>query len=126
MDKSNMVELPAQTQVPGRTSNTPLATPCPAESGMPPREYLPIARDETGIRLEKEDPKLASQGARLLGIFRRMWESCATKNLESERIENMNQDLRAVNAQVCHEEDHLKHRQDEQLARFYKLEGGFD
>ncbi|KAJ5117631.1 hypothetical protein N7448_011263 [Penicillium atrosanguineum] len=77
-------------------------------------------------RLEQEDPQLASQGARLLGLFRRMWESCAAKHFDSQRLEDMNQDLRAMNANICREGDHLKHRQDEQLARFYDFEESLD
>ncbi|KAJ5642636.1 hypothetical protein N7490_006636 [Penicillium lividum] len=116
--------------------------PSPAENDMPPQGYLPAVGDETRVvpaaadpfgpvletlkRLEQEDPKLASQGARLLGLFRRMWESCAAKHLENQRLEDVNQALGAVNAQICREGDHLKHQQDEQLARFYEFEDGLD
>lgn len=68
-------------------------------------------------RLEKEDPKLASQGTRLLGLYRRMWESCVSKHVDIQRLEDANHQLRTNNVQHCHEAEHLKHRQGDQLAR---------
>jgi hypothetical protein len=41
-------------------------------------------------RLEYEDPKLALYAARIVGLYRRLWESCASKHLEGERLEKEN------------------------------------
>ncbi|KAJ5993141.1 hypothetical protein N7451_008865 [Penicillium sp. IBT 35674x] len=81
---------------------------------------------ETLQRLEREDPKLASQGARLLGFFRRVWESCLSKHVDIQRLEEANQILRAGNAQHSGEADHLKHRQDDQLARLHAFESALE
>ena len=73
-------------------------------------------------RLEQEDPKLASQAARLLGLYRRMWQSCVSKHVDIQRFEDANQELRTNNVQLCHKADHLKHRQSDQLARLHFFE----
>lgn len=38
-------------------------------------------------QLEEEDPKLAFQAARLVGLYRRLWESCVSKHVDSQQIE---------------------------------------
>lgn len=77
---------------------------------------------DTLERLEKEDPKLAFQAARLVGIYRRLWESCFFKNIDVQRLETANQELRADNAQLYYEEDQLKRRQNAQIARLLSFE----
>lgn len=47
--------------------------------------------------LERDDPKLAFQVARLVGLYRRLWESCVPKHLDGEKLEQNNQILREAN-----------------------------
>ncbi|KAJ5642523.1 hypothetical protein N7490_006523 [Penicillium lividum] len=104
----------------------------PVPSPAAPGDTQALAADpfepvlETLQRLEREDPKLASQGARLLGLFRRVWESCLSKHVDIQRLEDANEALRADNAQHSGEADHLKHRQDDQLARLHAFESALE
>ena len=81
---------------------------------------------ETLAHLEQEDPKLASQAARLLGLFRRVWESALSKHTEILRLERANQALRDDNVQLCHEGRDLHQRQSDQLARLRLFEQGLE
>ncbi|OQD82985.1 hypothetical protein PENSOL_c167G01343 [Penicillium solitum] len=75
---------------------------------------------------EEEDPKLAFQAARLVGLYRRLWESCVSKHVDSQQIEAANEKLRTRNIQLCNEGNHLKHRQDEQVARLHSFDDALD
>ncbi|CAG8018721.1 hypothetical protein DTO013E5_10224 [Penicillium roqueforti] len=77
-------------------------------------------------QLEEEDPKLAFQAARLVGLYRRLWESCVSKHVDSQQIEAANEKLRTGNIQLCNEGNHLKHRQDEQVARLHAIDDALD
>jgi uncharacterized phage infection (PIP) family protein YhgE len=77
---------------------------------------------ETLTKLEKEDAKAAAQGARLVSLLRRLWESCVAKHIDSQRLEEGNQQLRAMNSQLHHEGNHLQHTYDGQLAHFHAVE----
>ncbi|OQD94892.1 hypothetical protein PENSOL_c023G10806 [Penicillium solitum] len=77
-------------------------------------------------QLEEEDPKLAFQAARLVGLYRRLWESCVSKHVDSQHIEAENERLRTGNIQLCNEGNHLKHRQDEQVARLHAIDDALD
>ncbi|OQE12806.1 hypothetical protein PENFLA_c062G03516 [Penicillium flavigenum] len=77
-------------------------------------------------QLEEEDSKLAFQAARLVGLYRRLWESCVSKHVDSQQIEMANEKLRAGNIQLCNEGNHLKHRQDEQVARLHAIDDALD
>ena len=39
----------------------------------------------TLANLERDDPKLAFQAARSVGLYRRLWESCVPRHLGEER-----------------------------------------
>jgi hypothetical protein len=77
-------------------------------------------------QLEEEDPKLAFQAARLVGLYRRLWESCVSKHVDSQQIEAANEKLRTGNIQLCNEGNHLKHRQEEQVARLHAIDDALD
>ncbi|CAG8244125.1 unnamed protein product [Penicillium salamii] len=77
-------------------------------------------------QLEEEDPKLAFQAARLVGLYRRLWESCVSKHVDGLQIEAANEKLRTGNIQLCNEGSHLKHRQDEQVARLHAIDDALD
>ncbi|KAJ5982109.1 hypothetical protein N7451_012209 [Penicillium sp. IBT 35674x] len=105
-------EQGTRTAVPNPTEQH-AAHSSPVPSLAVPGDTQALAADpfepvlETLQRLEREDPKLAFQGARLLGPF-------------STRL------LRADNAQQSGEADHLKHRQDDQLARLHSFESALE
>lgn len=77
-------------------------------------------------RLERDDPKLAAQGARLLSIYRRVWESCRVKRADIQRLETANQELRNSNIQLCQEDHRLRLQQDEQLAQLHAFDQSLD
>ncbi|KAJ5160984.1 uncharacterized protein N7482_007988 [Penicillium canariense] len=77
-------------------------------------------------RLERDDPKLAAQGARLLSIYGRIWESCQAKRVDVQRLETANQELRSSNTQLCQEGHRLRLQQDDQLARLYAFDQSLD
>lgn len=77
-------------------------------------------------RLERDDPKLAAQGARLLSIYRRVWESCRVKRADIQRLETANQELRNSNIQLCQEDHRLRLQQDEQLAQLHTFDQSLD
>ena len=77
---------------------------------------------ETLTRLEQDDPKTAAQGARLVSLLRRLWESCVSKHIDSQRLEAGNQQLRAMNSQLHFEGDHLKLTHEDQTSHFYAVE----
>lgn len=81
---------------------------------------------ETLEQLERADPKLASQGTGLLGLFRRVWESGLSKHTETLRLESANQALRAENVQLCQEGNHLNRRRNDQEARLRAFEQGLE
>lgn len=77
---------------------------------------------ETLRRLEQDDPKAAAQGARLVSLYRRLWESCVSKHIDSQRLEEGNQQLRTMNSQLHYEGSHLKRTHDDQLSHFHAVE----
>ena len=36
--------------------------------------------------LERNDPKSAFPAARLIGLYRRLWESCVSKHIEGQKL----------------------------------------
>jgi hypothetical protein len=72
--------------------------------------------------LEQDDPKSAAQGARLVSFYRGLWESCVSKHIDNQRLEEGNQHLRAMNSQFHHEGNHLKRRIDDQLSHLHAVE----
>ncbi|KAJ5701410.1 hypothetical protein N7488_008958 [Penicillium malachiteum] len=39
---------------------------------------------EALAELDRKDPKLAFQAARILGLYRRLWESCVSKHVDCQ------------------------------------------
>ncbi|KAJ5460994.1 uncharacterized protein N7458_002546 [Penicillium daleae] len=77
---------------------------------------------EALAQMEHDDPKAAAQGARLLSLFRRLWESSVSKQIDSQRLEVGNQQLRAMSSQLQLEGNQLKNTHDDQLYHFHALE----
>jgi hypothetical protein len=72
--------------------------------------------------LECDDPKFAFQAARLVGLYRRLWESCVSKHIDGENLEQSNQDLKAAGAHLIKEKEGLQICHDKQLSllRFFE------
>ncbi|KAJ6001209.1 hypothetical protein N7481_001618 [Penicillium waksmanii] len=82
--------------------------------------YQRVMRDLTD--LEREDPNLAFQGARILGLYRRLCRSCVSKHLDGESLERDNQTLREANMHLNDERDGLQLHRDEQQSRLLLLD----
>ncbi|KAJ6016518.1 hypothetical protein N7540_011109 [Penicillium herquei] len=76
---------------------------------------------EALAELDRKDPKLAFQAARILGIYRRMWESCVSKHVESKEQAQRNQTLEEAKRHLSKERETLQRRYNEQLShlRFF-------
>lgn len=53
--------------------------------------FRPLVRELQ--RLDDEDPQLAAQAARLVGLYRRLWESYVAKGAESQRLSEENRQM---------------------------------
>jgi hypothetical protein len=67
--------------------------------------------------LECDDPKFAFPAARLVGLYRRLWESCVSKHIDVQKIEQSNGILKEAGTHLRKERDGLQLRHDKQLAR---------
>jgi hypothetical protein len=81
---------------------------------------------DTLDKLERDDPKLAFQAARLVGLFRRLWESCVSKHVDTQGLEDTTQALRADNAQLRQEGHRLKKREEDQVGRLASFQEGME
>jgi hypothetical protein len=68
-------------------------------------------------RLEREDPKLAFQAARIVGLYRRLWESCMTKHTEANKLATANHGLRETHRNLTDEKNTMQSCNDGQIAR---------
>ena len=66
--------------------------------------------------LEREDPKLAFL-ARLAGLYQRLWESCVSKHIDGEKLEQDNLLLKQTGMQLRKQREGLQLRHDKQLSR---------
>ncbi|KAI3105144.1 hypothetical protein CBS147333_7123 [Penicillium roqueforti] len=73
-------------------------------------------------RLDEKDPILAAQAARLVALYRRLWESYVAKNTESQRLDKENQQLKNANASLSEEKRRAECRSLEYdiLVSYYK------
>jgi hypothetical protein len=74
---------------------------------------------EALARLEREDPKLAFQAARLVGLYRRLWELCMAKHMEGKKLAKGNDDLRETQQKLTNEKNRMQSSHDNQLARLH-------
>ncbi|KAK9847415.1 hypothetical protein MYU51_019461 [Penicillium brevicompactum] len=58
--------------------------------------------------LERDDPKFAFPAARLVGIYQRLWESCVSKHMGGEKLEQENLVLKEAVAYLRKERDGLQ------------------
>lgn len=76
---------------------------------------------ETLADLDRDDPKLAFQAARTVGLYRRLWASCVPKYREGEKPDN-DKTSRETTTKLSNERNGLQHRPDEELSRLYSFE----
>lgn len=76
--------------------------------------------------LERDDPKFAFPAARLVGLYRRLWESCVFKQINGQKLEQENLLLEEAGAHLRKKKDGLQLRHDKQLARLHFLEQALD
>lgn len=76
--------------------------------------------------LEHDDPKSAFPAARFVGLYRRLWESCVSKHIIGQRLEQENLLLEEAGAHLRKKRDGLQLRHDKQLARLRFLEQALD
>jgi hypothetical protein len=70
--------------------------------------FIPLARELE--RLDEKDPILAAQAARLVALYRRLWESYVARNAESQRLDKENQRLKNTNASLSEEKRQAERR----------------
>ncbi|KAF3004646.1 hypothetical protein E8E15_000220 [Penicillium rubens] len=137
------MDCPSETASAGHAEEQGVRTTAPNPTTLDPSHSSPVllqaapgtqalAADpfepvlEALQRLEQEDPKLAFQSARLLSLFRRVWQSYLSKRAEIQRLEDANDLLRADNTQHSDEAEHLKHQQSDQLVQLHALESALE
>ncbi|KAI1829132.1 hypothetical protein DTO027I6_9952 [Penicillium roqueforti] len=67
--------------------------------------------------LERDEPKSAFPAARLVGLYRRLWESCVSKHIDGEKLEQSNQILKEASINLSKERDSLQLHHEKQLVR---------
>ncbi|CAP79479.1 hypothetical protein EN45_063810 [Penicillium chrysogenum] len=67
--------------------------------------------------LERDDPKFAFPAARLVGFYRRLWESCVSKHIDVQKIDQSNEILKEAGTYLRKERDGLQLHHEKQLAR---------
>ncbi|KGO67581.1 hypothetical protein PITC_094500 [Penicillium italicum] len=84
------------------------------------RVLQPVLKILAGI--EPDDLKFAFTAARFVGLYRRLWESCVPKHIDSQKLEEENLVLREVGAHLRIEGDGLQLHHDNQLFRLRLFE----
>ncbi|KAI1828818.1 hypothetical protein DTO027I6_10282 [Penicillium roqueforti] len=77
--------------------------------------FQPILKVLAG--LERDDPKFAFPAARLVGLYRRLWESCVSKHIDVQKIEQSNEILKEAGTHLRKERDGLQLHHKKQVAR---------
>ncbi|CAG8040556.1 unnamed protein product [Penicillium nalgiovense] len=67
--------------------------------------------------LERDDSKFAFPAARLVGLYRRLWESCVSKHIDGQKLEQSNQILKEAGASLRKKRDGLQLYHKKKLAR---------
>jgi hypothetical protein len=69
--------------------------------------------------LERDDPKFAFPAARPFGLYRRLCESCVSKHIDGQKLEQSNLILKEAGTHLRKERDGLQLRHDKQLSRLH-------
>ncbi|CAG8099276.1 unnamed protein product [Penicillium salamii] len=83
-------------------------------------QFQPIL--ETLADLDRDDPKLAFQAARTVGLYRSLWASYVPKHRKGENPDENDKTSRETTTEPSNERDGLQLRPDEQLSRLYSFE----
>ncbi|KAI1828875.1 hypothetical protein DTO027I6_10204 [Penicillium roqueforti] len=67
--------------------------------------------------LERDDPKSVFPAARLVGLYRRLWESCVSKHIDGQKLQQGNQILKEASINLSKERDSLQLHHEKQLVR---------
>ncbi|CAI7603379.1 unnamed protein product [Penicillium viridicatum] len=72
--------------------------------------------------LERDGHKFVFLAARLVGLYRRLWESCVSKHIGGEKLEQSNRNLKEDGTRLKNERDSLQRHHDKQLVqlRFFE------
>ncbi|KAJ6016585.1 hypothetical protein N7540_011176 [Penicillium herquei] len=105
----------------------PQPAPHPIEHMADPESKESLANEplrpalEALAELDQKDPKLAFQAARILGLYRRLWESCVSKHAECKEQAQRNHTLEEAKLHLIKERETLQRRYNEQLShlRFF-------
>ncbi|CAG8014593.1 unnamed protein product [Penicillium salamii] len=112
-ENSDHVPLPSTSQQEAETRHT-LAT-------EPFQPILKVLAD-----LESDDSKFDFPAARLVGLYRRLWESCVSKHIDGQKLEQENMVLKETDTNLRQKRDGLQARHDKQLARLRFFEQALD
>lgn len=74
------------------------------------------------MELERDDPKLAFQAARLLGLHRRLWESCVSKRMRGDQLGREIHDLTEAVTHTTAERNDQSSRHDNLRAKLHAIE----
>ena len=77
-------------------------------------------------RLDKTDPVLAAQAARLVALYRRMWDSYILKHADSQRLEKENRRLETKNTSLEKEKRDMEGRYEEQRTLLTHFQNSFE
>ncbi|OQE11985.1 hypothetical protein PENFLA_c066G08070 [Penicillium flavigenum] len=76
--------------------------------------------------VERDDPKFAFSAARLVGLYRRLWGSCVSKNIDGQKLQQSNQILKQAGTHLLKDKNGLRLRHDKQLSRLRFFERGLE
>ncbi|CAG8018127.1 unnamed protein product, partial [Penicillium salamii] len=110
------------------SDHVPLPSPSQQEAGTrhtlttdPFQSILKVLAD-----LERDDPKFAFPAARLVGLYRRLWESCVSKHIDGQKLGQENMVLKEADTNLRQKRDDLQARHDKQLVRLRFFEQALD
>jgi hypothetical protein len=86
--------------------------------------FLPILKVLADV--ERDGPKFAFSAARLVGLYRRLWESCVSKNIDGQKLQQSNQILKQAGTHLLNDKNGLRLRHDKQLPRLRFFERGLE
>ncbi|CAG8327144.1 unnamed protein product [Penicillium salamii] len=114
------VPIPSDEAYPKVFSDSEPPTETSSKKALAIEQFQPIL--EKLADLDRDDPKLAFQAARTVGLYRRVWALCVPKHREDEKPDENDRAPKEANAKLSNERDGLQHRPDEQLSRLYSFE----
>ncbi|CAG8363816.1 unnamed protein product, partial [Penicillium salamii] len=112
-ENSDHVPLPSTSQQEAETRHT-LAT-------EPFQPILKVLAD-----LESDDPKFGFPAARLVGLYRRLWESCVSKHIDGQKLEQENLVLKEAGTHLRQKRDGFQLHHEKQLSRLRFFEQALD